>query len=179
MKYFILLIIIASLGISSCGYNCSGYDLFDKSVISFRLEDVIVYESNIHDTIKITVTDFYAEGTTKTKGVYTTYECNPQAYYSTSGDDFLVIKEVHKGRIQVYFCDDDAYSLLFKSEEKSKNQNVKFTQNKDINGITFSFVWEVEDLSGKRRIDKFIKADSLGIVEFHDKNTGLTWSQLR
>jgi hypothetical protein len=44
--------------------------------------------------------------------------------------------------------------------------------------VNADYVITVNDLSGKRRISSFVKAPYRGIVEFHDKQTGLTWTQM-
>ena len=92
-------------------------------------------------------------------------------------DWFYIRESTFSPDSQVTFGKDKGYDLFSASEVKNDLRQ-HFTENKQINGITYSGVWEVEDLSVKRRINRFVKVDYHGIIEFHDKQTGLTWTQV-
>jgi len=177
MRNLLVFLYIYSITVVSCKYNCPGYDTTDKSNIPFEQNDTIYYISNANDTIKLLVFNTYFEGASSSRGLAMDYECSPTAYYEAIDDKTGVyIKEQHVRVMSVFFNKDTEYKNI--SYDIENDMKCKFTTDKKIGEIIYSFVWEVEDLSGNRRIDKFIKVGFHGILEFHDKETGLTWTQI-
>ena len=175
MRNLQLLLCICSIAISSCKYSCPAYDGSDKSIISFRQNDTITYISSANDTIKLLVFNAFFEGESSWRGLAMDYECVPEAYYEALDNKTgIYIKEQDASLISVSFCEDTPYKGLFDQEHDMKCVPCA---TKEIGENVYPCVWEVEDLSGQRRIDKFIKVDFHGILEFHDKATGLTWTQ--
>jgi hypothetical protein len=120
----------------------------------------------------------YFEKETSYRGLAMDVECNPQAYYEASEDaTSFYIKEQHDWQMSISFCEDNPYTFLLYTFEKENDMKCVRETNKEIEGIIYPFILEVEDLSGQRRIDRFIKVDACGITEFHDRSTGLTWTQ--
>jgi hypothetical protein len=125
----------------------------------------------MYDTLVLLVTDFYASEGYERKGFFTTYECISSAYYFANGNNNISIRENDNSRdIVVSFCGDEKYDLRWQSVTKDNDYYVDFSM--DI------VVWQVMDLSDQRRINKFTKVANRGITEFHDKATGLTWTQI-
>ena len=60
---------------------------------------------------------------------------------------------------------------------ESKDDCEKEESDTVINGLSYR-KYVVRDISGERRIDRYIKLDYRGIIEFHDKSAGLTWKQI-
>jgi hypothetical protein len=155
----------------------------DKVIISFRERDTITYISNHNDTMKLYVNYSFFEGASSFEGFAMDYECYPLAYYTTSKDSItnIYIKEQVDSRISVFFIDDSPYNFpsgIYRNFELSGDMNEIFEDEKEIKGVKYKYVWEVKDLSQNRRIDRFIKVGLHGILEFHDKSTDLTWTQL-
>jgi len=170
---FIIVIFYICFVHTSCrmGYICSGYDLSDKSLIPFRFNDTIIYVSNMNDTLILLVTDFYASQGYERKGFYTTYECISSAYYFTNENNGISIKENDNSRdVIVTFCNDKKYDLIWQSLTIDNDYHIEF--DKDV------VMWKVTDLSGQRRINKFIKVANRGITEFYDHHTSLIWRQI-
>jgi len=163
--------------ICSCKYNCPGYDKSDRLLISFRQNDTIIYISNTSDTIKLLVFNEYFEEKKYFRGLYMDVECNPLAYYEAlDSNTSIYLKESHDWQLSVIFCEDKPYKGI--TFDKENDFKCIKTTNKKIGENFYPFVFEIEDLSSQRRIDRFTKVDFYGIVEFHDKKTGLTWMQI-
>ena len=180
MKNLILLLLsICNIAIISCKYNCPEYNVSDKSIIPFIKNDTITYISNANDTIKLLVFNAYFEEAKSWRGLAMDYECHPLAYYEAGEgkETGIYIKEQHDWQVSIFFCEDMPYKGI--TFDKENDMKCIGTTNKEIGENVYSFVLEIEDLSGQRRIDKFIKVDFYGILEFHDKATGLTWTQRR
>jgi uncharacterized ubiquitin-like protein YukD len=166
-------------------YDCPGYNISDKTIISFRQGDTIFYSSDNKDTLALIVTDFYAQEPYSFKSTpIMDYECYPLAFYITSKDDKtgIFIKETHDWQNCISFGDDDSYNLpwarVLDSYKKEYDYDALFEKEKNIRNFIYNYVWEVKDLSNKRRIDRFIKVHYYGIIEFHDKHTDITWIQI-
>jgi hypothetical protein len=159
--------------------GCPEFDLLDKSIISFRLNDTIYYKSDMNDTLILVVFDFYAEEARDGEWdiVYWEEDCYPSASYITNENRGISIKESSNIGLTVSFCVDKEY-FLWGKEEIENDRRMQFVSNGQINGIAYSYIIEVEDLSSQRRIDRFIKVENYGIIEFHDRDTGLTWTQM-
>ena len=71
------------------------------------------------------------------------------------------------------FCNDKAYLR----DDEPKDDCEKEESDTVINGLSYR-KYVVRDISGERRIDRYIKLDYRGIIEFHDKSTGLTWKRI-
>ena len=172
-----LLYVCCCIAISACKYTCPRYDGDDKSIISFSRSDTITYISNANDTIKLLVFNTYFEKENSWRGLSMDIDCRPQAYYEALDNKTnIYIKEQHDWQLTVFFCEDTPYrGITFDKENDLKCVN---TTNKKVGEKIYQFVWEIEDLSAQRRIDRFIKTDFHGILEFHDKKTNLTWTQL-
>ena len=171
--YIIVLIII----FVSCEYHCPGFDINDKSMIPFRLGDSVVYVSNLNDTVKFDVDDFYAEGPSSFKDFFVMdYACNPECYYQmiSSSNLHMTIKETYTYCMVICFGKDKPYTqIVFHRPPKyvdSYSEHEVF--------VNSDYVITVNDLSGQRRIDSFTKAPYHGIIEFHDKQTDLTWTKM-
>jgi hypothetical protein len=152
-------------------------------IISFREGDTITYVSNHDDTMKLYINYAFFEGASSFEGFGMDYECFPLAYYITSKDSMtnIYIKEQDDYRIVVLFIDDLPYNFptgVHRNFEQAGDASGTFEIEKEIKGIKYKYIWEVKDLSKNRRIDRFIKVGMHGILEFHDKNTDLTWTQL-
>jgi hypothetical protein len=175
------LIFVLLLGYS-CKYKCPAYDLSDRTIIPFRQGDTITYVSNAFDTIKLVVKEFYAEPESEFKGLYMDYECDPKAYYIAvvSSPMNFFIKEQHDWEIQIYFGQEINYTLPWRASSViiENDMSMSYENGKEIRGRVYQYVMEVKDKSNRRRIDKFIKVGYYGILEFHDKETDLTWIQL-
>jgi hypothetical protein len=176
--YTVILNMIA-IGLIGCKYKCHGYDLNDKSVISFRLDDNVVYVSNNNDTLKFVVDDFYADGPFSFRGLYMDVECRPECYYKMTSlsNPQMTIKEAQTWNLEISFCEDQPYKNVI----HGVNEDFRYEDlgNFPIDTITYYGVVKVYDLSGQRRIDSFMKAIEHGIIEFHDKQTDLTWTQIK
>jgi hypothetical protein len=177
----ILLFIIVEILQSSCihTYYCPGYDISDKRGISFRLNDTIAYISNTNDTISLIITDFYADKPSETKGFYTTFNCCDGAYYSTNKVNDIYIKEEDTGcGYRISFCGDKIFNpTSWHPHVIADDMSIEY-QDINVAGIIYPQVSIVQDLSGKRKIDKFILLEYHGVLLFHDKQTDLTWTQL-
>ena len=161
----------------SCEYHCPGYDINEKYMIPFRLGDSVVYVSNLNDTVIFYVDDFFAEGPSSFKGFFVMdYSCDPECYYQMISSSILLmtIKETDTYCMAICFGNDKPYTqVVFHRPPKyidSYSEHEVF--------VNSDYVITVNDLSGKRRIDSFIKAPYNGIIEFHDKQTDLTWKQI-
>jgi hypothetical protein len=170
----------------SCKYYCPDFDINDKSIISYRNGDSITYISNLNDTIKLEVIDFYAESDNYFRGfLIMDYVCAPPgAYYLTSTDKVVNIffqEQVVGYDLKVSFGDDALFNLPFfdNGREKPNGMSLVFIEEISINEDLYQNAWLVADLSKRRRIDQFVKATSYGIIKFHDKTTDLTWTLLR
>jgi hypothetical protein len=179
---FLFCIIIILL---SCKYRyyCDGYDISNKTIISFREGDTIIYVSNHNDTMQLYINNSFFEGPSSFEGFAMDYECFPLAYYITSKDSMtnIYIKEQDGSRMFVLFMDALPYNFptgIYRNFEQAGDTNGTFEIEKEIRGVKYKYVWDVKDLSKNRRIDRFIKVSMHGILEFHDKNTDLTWTQL-
>jgi hypothetical protein len=167
-----LIIAVLSVILNSCKQNYCQFDLSDKGFISFRLNDTVYYNSNTNDTLILVIIDFCTED--EVSG----YHCYAGASYATNECNGISIKEstIFLDSL-VTFGKDKGYDLL-SSQEIKNDFRQHFSENKQINGVTYSGVLEVEDLSGNRRIDRFTKVNYHGIIELHDKITDLTWHQI-
>jgi hypothetical protein len=183
IKITFLFCIIIILFSCKFTYHCDGYDISNKFIISFREGDTITYVSNHNDTMKLYVNYTFFEGPSSFKGFGMDYECHPLALYTTSKDSItnIYLKEQYDYRISIIFIDDLPYNFpsgIYRNFEQAGDASGTFEVEKEINGVKHKYVWEVEDLSQNRRIDKFTKVSNHGIIEFHDKDTDLTWTQL-
>ncbi|MDR0789438.1 MAG: hypothetical protein LBO06_01440 [Bacteroidales bacterium] len=132
--------------------------------------------------MRLVVNEFYAEQESMFKGLYMDYECEPQAYYIAGGDSSMnfFIKEQHDWEIQVSFGQEVNYTFPWRASSVivENDMSMFYENGKEIRGRVYQYVMEVKDKSNRRRIDKFIKVGYYGILEFHDKETNLTWVQL-
>lgn len=178
LKFIALFFVI--LIMNSCAtYRCDGYDVSNRYAISFRQNDTIQYLSNNDDTLRLPVIEFSAEGPTDVKVFFnTSIICLPSAMYKTAQVNGFSIEENQLGTLSVTFSDDAEYKLYAISNKVDGDHVSECTDNKIIDGTKYDTVWEVEDLSGKRRIDQFVKVANHGILKFHDRKTGLTWAQI-
>ena len=180
--FMILLIVISSCRVTRF---CEGFDLNDHRDITYRNNDSIKYYSdNLEtiDSIVLIVSDFYgtdaSEETVIT--IYPDYECFYEAYYQTNEIDGISIREYlgdHAVEVQIG-NDTYSYGLVRYSQDHT------ITYESDYS-IYYSYVvengekqyyWTLNDLSGNRRFDSFTKMENMGIVEFHDKQTGKRWT---
>ena len=152
--------------------RCHGYDLNDYRYISFRLGDTLTYVSNKSDTIHLVVIDFFSRGYYEFKAP-PDYECNLDTYYQTDTQQGISIKEHIMYITGARFCNDKAYLKAGESKDDCEKEELDTV----INGLSYR-KYVVRDISGERRIDRYIKLDYRGIIEFHDKSTGLTWKQI-
>ena len=170
------------IGLVSCKYECPGYDLNDKSGIAFRLGDSVVYVSNNNDTLTFVVDDFYAEGPNSWRGFAMDIDCSPKCYYEMTSlsNPQMIIKETQTWKLDISFCNDKLYdNVVFIRNNVTKHDfDYEIIGNYQRDTITFYGVIKVNDLSGQRDIDNFMKAINYGIIEFHEKRTGLTWTQI-
>jgi hypothetical protein len=120
----------------------------------------------------------YFEGATSWRGLAMDVDCSPQSYYEAlDRETNMYIKEQHDWQLYAFFGNDAPYTFHFRTHEKANDLKCICTVNKAIAGNVYPLVMEVEDLSGQRHVNKFIKVDFYGILEFQDKITGLTWKQ--
>ena len=175
MKKFICIVMLNMIFVS-CTYHCPGYDINDKNQIPFRLGDTVVYVSNLNDTVIFDVDDFYAEGNSSFKSfpVMDVF-CDPECYYKMTSRSNLkmTIKETETRMMEICFGEDKPYEQVvshIQPKYVSSYSKYEVYSNND-------FIITVNDLSGERNIDSFIKAPFRGIIEFHDKQAGLTWTQ--
>ena len=174
MKNFIFSALLPVLCLTSCiTAKCPGYDLNDFRLISFRYGDTLIYISNQLDTIHLIVNDFYSKGYYEFSS-YPDYECDLDTYYKTDIKDDISIKEHITYGMSVQFCSDNEYKITsgYYTKKGDYEMEVSDTVFNDISGKKYL----VKDLSFKRRINTFVKVDFCGIIEFHDKVTGLTWT---
>lgn len=169
---FIGLLLVICIVNSCITARCPGYDLNDYRYISFRLGDTLTYVSNKSDTIHLVVIDFFSRGYYEFKAP-PDYEYNLDTYYQTDTQQGISIKEHIMYITGARFCNDKAY---LKADEP-KDDCEKEELDTVINGLSYR-KYVVRDISGERRIDRYIKLDYRGIIEFHDKSTGLTWKQI-
>jgi hypothetical protein len=173
----IFYIMVLSMIFASCGeYQCPGYDINYKSKIPFRLGDSVVYVSNLNDTVVFDVDDFYAEGPTTLKKSFARQGCSPKCYYQMTSRSNLqmAIKETDTWSLEVCFGENKPYTqVVFHRPPRYENSHFEYEVF-----VNADYVITVNDLSGERRINSFIKAPFLGIIEFHDRQTGLTWTQI-
>lgn len=179
--FMILLIVISSCRVTRF---CEGFDLNDHRDITFRNNDTIKYYSdNLEtiDSIVFVVSDFYSSAASEETviTIYPDYECNIEAYYQTNEINGISIREyLGEHTVEVQIGNDSySYGLVRYSQDHT------ITYESDYS-ILYSFVeengekqyyWTLTDLSGKRRFDSFTKMENMGIVEFHDKQTGKRW----
>ena len=176
MKNYIFSILLLVLCLTSCiKAKCPGYDLNDFYTIPFRYGDTLTYISNQFDTIHLIVNDFYSRGAYEFTS-YPDYDCDLDTYYQTDIKNGISIKEHITYGISVQFCNDVSYKTT------SSNYTEKDNYKVEVSSITVDNIlvrkYFVTDLSFNRRIDRFTKIDTYGIIEFHDKTTGLTWKQI-
>lgn len=177
MKNYIYSVLFSTLCLTSCiTASCPGYDLNDFRLISFRQGDTLTYVSNQLDTILLIVNDFHSKGPYKFSS-YPDYECDLDTYYQTNIKDDISIKEHITYGMSVQFCNDNEYKITSGNYIKKDDfeMEVQDTVFNNISGKKYL----VKDLSDRRRINTFIKVDFCGVVEFHDKVTGLAWKQLK
>jgi hypothetical protein len=181
-KIIVLLFIIIGIFLNSCvcTYYCPGYDTLDKSGIAFRLNDSITYISNINDTVLLIITDFHADDSIEIRSCLPDVQCCAGAYYSTNSVNGISIKEEFKYcHYIINFCNDKIFDpALWHSHTIDGDMSILQSQDTVVAGINYPQVCIVQDLSGERRIDKFILLEYHGVLQFHDKQTGLTWTQL-
>ena len=177
-KFIIILAIVCVSTINSCKHNfvCPEFDLslLDREEISFLLNDTIYYSSNTHDTLMFIVADFNVEDPIALRGEK---KCFYPASYTTNEINGISINESSLFWT-VSFGNDKEYHFPLWTGIVENDNKCQYFENKEFNNVIYSFVFEVEDLSGNRRIDRFVKVANLGIVEFHDKQTDLTWRQI-
>ena len=172
-KYIFISLLLVMCIVNSCiTARCPGYDLNDYRYISFRLGDTLTYVSNKSDTIRLVVIDFFSRGYYEFKAV-PDYECNLDTYYQTDTQQGISIKEHIVSITSVQFCTDKAYLKYDEPKDDCEKEELDTV----INGLSYR-KYVVRDISGERRIDRYIKLDYRGIIEFHDKSTGLTWKQI-
>ena len=180
--FYIVTLNIIVIGLVSCKYQCPGYDLDDKSSISFRLDDSVVYVSNKNDTLIFVVSDFFAEGPNSWRGLAMDIDCSPKCYYKMTAlsNSQMTINETETWKMDISFCDDKPYDnvIFIRSNVVNKDFDYEIIGNYQTDTITFYGVIKVNDLSGQRRIDNFMKAVNHGIIDFHDKRTDLIWTQI-
>ena len=170
--------LILLAGVSSCKHSCTGYNQADKSIIPFKANETITYVSDAGETLNLLVKNVYYEADKTWTGKSTDIDCQPKAYYEASDNQSdISLKELHNWDISITCCKDAPYQFHLRISEEEDNFRCRHLRNKEIGGKIYASVWQVEDLSGKRRIDKIRKAAYHGIIEFHDKNTGRTWTQ--
>ena len=172
-KYIFIGLLLVMCIVNSCiTARCHGYDLNNYRYISFRLGDTLTYASNKSDTIHLVVIDFFSRGYYEFKAP-PDYECNLDTYYQTDTRQGISIKEHIMYITGARFCNDKAYLR----DDEPKDDCEKEESDTVINGFSYR-KYVVRDISGERRIDRYIKLDYQGIIEFHDKSTGLTWKQI-
>ena len=172
-KYIFISLLLVMCIVNSCiTARCHGYDLNDYRYISFRLGDTLTYVSNKSDTIHLVVIDFFRKGYYVFKAV-PDYRCDLDTYYQTDTQQGISIKEHIMYITGARFCNDKAYLR----DDEPKDDCEKEESDTVINGLSYR-KYVVRDISGERRIDRYIKLDYQGIIEFHDKSTGLTWKQI-
>lgn len=175
MKKFFYIMVLNTMIFASCTYHCPGYDTNNKNLVPFRLGDSVVYVSNLNDTVIFDVDDFYTEGPSSFKGFAMDVDCCPECYYQmTSRSNLqLTIKETETWSMEIRFGEDRPYAQVV-YHRPPRYENSHFEYEVFVNA---DHVITVNDLSGKRHISSFVKAPYRGIVEFYDKQTGLTWTQ--
>ena len=177
MKNYIFSSLLAVLCLISCiTAKCPGYDLNDFRRISFRQGDTLTYISNQSDTIHLIVNDFHSKGYYEFSS-YPDYECDLDTYYQTDIKKDISIKEHITYGMSVRFCNDNEYKITSGNYTKKDDYKMEVSDTV-VNDISCKKNL-VEDLSLNRRINRFVKVDFCGIVEFQDKVTGLTWVQIR
>jgi len=170
--YIIILITI----FASCTYHCPGYDISQKQMIPFRLCDSVVYVSNLNDTLLFVVDDFYAEGPSSFRsGPVMDVDCRPECYYKMASISNLpmIIKETDTWSMEICFGEGGTYKQVVFHLPSGYISSLGYESFVDSD-----YIIRVNDLSGNRRINSFVKAPFRGIIEFHDKQTGLTWTQI-
>jgi hypothetical protein len=177
MKNYIFSALLSVLCLTSCiTAKCPGYELNDFRVISFRYGDTLTYVSNQLDTIHLIVNDFHCKGSYEFSS-YPDYECDFDTYYQTDIKNDISIKEHITYGMSVQFCKDNEYKINSGNYIKKGDYEMEVLDTV-FNGISCQKYF-VKDLSFNRRINTFVKVDFCGIIEFHDKVTGLTWVQIR
>ena len=180
--FYIGLLHMIIIELVSCNYQCPGYDLNDKSEISFRLGDSIIYKSNNNDTLIFVVDDFYAEGPNSWRGLAMDIDCSPKCYYKMTSlsNPQMTITETQTWKLNICFCDDKPYDnvIFIRNNVTKRDFDYEIIGNYQRDTITFYGVTKVNDLSGQRNINNFIKAINHGIIEFYEKQTDLTWTQI-
>jgi hypothetical protein len=177
MKNYIYSAVLSVLCLTSCiTAKCPGYDLNDFRQISFRKGDTLTYVSNQLDTIHLIVNDFYSKGYYEFSS-YPDYECDYDTYYQTNIENDISIKEHVTYGMSVKFCNDNEYKITSGNYIKKNDYEMEVSDTV-FDGISCK-KYLVKDLSFNRRINTFVKVDFCGIVEFYDKVTSLTWTQIR
>ena len=171
----IFYIIMLNTIFASCTYHCPGYDISQKQMIPFRLGDSVVYVSNLNDTLIFDVDDFFAEGPSSFKGLAMDVDCSPKCYYKmiSRSNLQLTIKETETWSMEICFGENGTYKQVVFHLPSGYVSSLEYETFVDSD-----YIIRVNDLSGNRRINSFVKALFRGIIEFHDKQTGLIWTQI-
>ena len=179
MKKFFYIIMLNMVFVS-CKYHCPGYDINNKNRIPFRFGDCVVYVSNLNDTLRFVVDDFYADEPSSFTTGFPVMDivCRSECYYKMISKSNLqmTIKETdtQTWSMEICFGGDNPYKdVVFNKPPYYENSSSEYNVFIDANEVI-----TVNDLSRKRRIDSFIKAPYRGIIEFHDNQTDLTWTQI-
>ena len=162
-----MLFVIASL--TSCRtMYCDGYDLSDFRAISYRKGDVLTYVSDKSDTIDLEVTKFYNRGP-YTEKVYMDTECEMDIYYQTETKNDISIKE-HYLSLSIY----EVKVQIGKDKDFFFNS---CNSNSEILDTVYNgkHCWMFIKKDATSRFSRVVRMEYRGIIEFHDKVTGLTW----
>ena len=158
-KYIFISLLLVMCIVNSCiTARCHGYDLNDYRYISFRLGDTLTYVSNKSDTIHLVVIDFFSKGYYEFKAP-PDYRCDLDTYYQTDTQQGISIKEHIMYITGARFCNDKAYLR----DDEPKDDCEKEESDTVINGLSYR-KYVVRDISGERRIDRYIKLDYQCII---------------
>lgn len=177
MKNYIFSVFFLILCLISCvTAKCPGYDLDDYRLVSYRYGDTLIYVSNQLDTIHLVVNNFYSRGSYEFSS-YPDYDCDLDTYYQTNIQNDISIKEHITYGMSVQFCNDNEYKIASGNYIRKDDYEMEVSDTV-LNG-NLAKKYLVKDLSFNRRINRFVKIDFCGVTEFHDKDTKLTWTQIR
>ena len=170
---------------TSCVYQCPEFPESKLKYVPYKLNDTLSYTNGV-DTIEFHVTDYYKteKHTIKTGFPVMDIEYEEKANYTTDINSKVgfYIKEEYDSYwpFKVGFSNYEVFNFTLVNDTRSEENITKKEYNKQqtINGETYYNCFTIEKDKSKFRIWKIIKADSVGIVEFYDRDYTNPWRKI-